>query len=145
MGFSWGQRSSDVLSTLHPDLAKVMNLAIKHSTIDFGLVEGYRSVERQNILFKAGKSRIDGIRKKGKHNYNPSLAVDIIISAKEIPSLGYDWNHLSYVAGVVQTCASILYEAGEITHKVRWGGNWDMDGIILIDQEFDDGPHFELV
>ena len=39
----------------------------------------------------------------------------------------------------------ILKEEGIISHDIRWGFNWDRDGIIISDQNFQDGPHFELI
>ena len=47
--------------------------------------------------------------------------------------------------GHINGVAEMLYKQGGITHKLRWGGNWDMDGEILIDQSFDDRPHVELI
>ena len=65
--YKFGNASKQKLSEVHPDLQKVLNLAISRSPLDFGISEGYRSPERQNQLYKEGKSRIDGINKKGKH------------------------------------------------------------------------------
>lgn len=139
----FGSRSIRQINTCHKDLQKVLNLAIKYTPIDFGVSEGQRSIQKQKQYFDEGKSKIDGIIKKGKHNYVPSLAADIYIYKNG----GAHWDNedLSYVAGVIHTCAEILLEEGEIDHKIRWGGNWDMDGIILVDQSFDDRPHFELI
>ena len=57
----------------------------------------------------------------------------------------WDNEHLSYLAGLIHGVTEMLLVEGKITHKIRWGGNWDMDGVILIDQTFDDRPHFELI
>jgi hypothetical protein len=59
--------------------------------------------------------------------------------------LMYDKPSLSMVAGVVHSCAWELYNQGKIQRVVRWGGNWDQDGVILADQSFNDLPHFELI
>ena len=142
MSYTFGSKSKERLKTCHSDLQKILNLAIEVSAIDFGVAEGYRSLEKQFQYYKEGKSQIDGIQKKGKHNYNPSLAVDIypFVNGKA------KWSNedLSYLAGVIQTCANILLKDGLISHSIRWGGNWDMDGEMLSDQNFDDRPHFEL-
>jgi len=125
-----------------------MKLAISRSLIDFGISEGYRSVERQNLLFRQKKSKIDGVNKKGKHNYSPSLAVDIYIyhpNRSTQKKIMYDAMHLSYVLGIVTSCAIELYDKGEIKSKIRWGGNWDSDGIIAYDHSFRDLPHIELI
>ena len=78
MSFKLGKRSKDNYNTLHPDLQKIIDMALKVSQVDFTIIEGERTVERQQKLFNEGKSKIDGINKKGKHNYSPSLAFDFI-------------------------------------------------------------------
>ena len=143
----FGKNSLEKLATAHPDLQKVFSLAISRSTVDFGISEGNRSLERQKKLFDERKSRIDGITRKGKHNYSPSMAVDFYIyhPDKDVrKKIAYDLYHLAYVMGIIWACAEELYEKGEITHKLRWGGNWDSDGVIIIDQTFQDLPHVEL-
>lgn len=141
--YNFGTTSKNRLATCHTDLQLIMEEAIRVSDVDFGIAEGYRTAERQKLLYDQGKSQIDGISKKGKHNYNPSLAVDIfpVIQGRA----DWDYEHLSYLAGLIHGVSEMLFQSGKIQHKVRWGGNWDMDGIILIDQTFDDRPHFELV
>ena len=164
MTWVFGNKSSKVLTRLHRDLQMILQWGLKYSPVDFGLGEGYRSPEKQFEYFKVGrfqnengkwekiKSHIavkpitncDGYDILSKHNYNPSFAVDMHIYVLGKPSLTYDIAHLSLVAGVIIAAAAFLYEAGTITHKLRWGGNWDKDGEILFDQEFDDLPHLEL-
>jgi peptidoglycan LD-endopeptidase CwlK len=141
--FRFGKTSKERLSTCHGDMQLIMNEAIKITNVDFGIAEGHRSIEMQQQYFKEGKSKIDGISKKGKHNYIPSLAVDIYPYFEN--GAKWDNEHLSYLAGIIHAVSEILFSSGKITHKIRWGGNWDMDGVILIDQSFDDRPHFELV
>ena len=122
-------------------------MSINNSKIDFGITEGHRSISRQLELFNEGKSRIDGINKKGMHNHKPSLAADIYAYHPDRGTrreIAYDIAHLSYIAGVIDATANDLYEEGAITHKIRWGGNWNSNGIIDLDQSFDDYPHFEL-
>lgn len=144
----FGKSSLEKLETCHEDLRRVMLMAIDRTNVDFGISEGYRTIERQNQLFLEGKSKIDGVNKTGKHNYSPSLACDIFIFHEDYEirkKLVYDKIHLSYIAGIVNSCAVELYNAGEITHLIRWGGNWNGDGLIGVDQAFDDYPHFELI
>lgn len=145
--YSFGARSLKKLNTCHPDLIKIALLVISRSKIDIGITEGHRSLVRQKLLFDQGKSRIDGRNRKGKHNYKPSLALDFYIYHPDLATrrkLAYDTNHLCYIAGLFDSCAQELYDSGQISHVVRWGGNWDQDGIIAYDQSFDDMPHIEL-
>jgi peptidoglycan L-alanyl-D-glutamate endopeptidase CwlK len=141
--FRFGKTSKERLSTCHSDMQLIMNEAIKITNVDFGIAEGHRSIEKQQQYFKEDKSKIDGISKKGKHNYIPSLAVDIYPYFENCAK--WDNEHLSYLSGIIHAVSEMLFTSGKITHKIRWGGNWDMDGVILIDQSFDDRPHFELV
>lgn len=143
----FGKTSAARLETCHSDLQKIMKLAVSRSRVDFGVSEGARPLERQQQLFREGKSKIDGINKKGKHNLTPSEACDIYVYHPDYETrkkLVYDVGSLCYIAGVVISCAAELLAAGEIQHSIRWGGNWDRDGVILHDQSFDDLPHFEL-
>lgn len=157
MAFQFGQRSKEKLETLHPDLQKTLLMAISVSQVDFGIAEGHRSVEKQQEYYAIGRTtqldkspitNIDGVTKKGKHNYKPSLAVDIFVwhdNQSMRRKIAYDPVHLGYLAGVILTCAEFLKKKGEITNTIRWGNNWDMDGVIAYDQNLDDAPHFEII
>ena len=145
MGFKFGERSEKNLATCHEDLQKIHREAIKTSKVDYGISEGHRSLERQKELFDEGKSRIDGISKKGKHNYFPSQATDVYAYVSGRKDLAFDKVHLAYIAGHIMETARRLYETGEIKHQLRWGGNWDGDGTLLVDQSLKDMPHFELL
>lgn len=143
---SFGQKSKDKLATAHPKLQLVMNEAIK--VTDFTVLYGNRSIEEQFELFKKGRelqadgtwkkvgatvTELDGKIKKSKHNYSPSLAVDIA-------PYPIDWNNIQRfkdMAKVVLQCAKNL------NIKVVWGADWDMDGDIE-EHKFKDFPHFEL-
>ena len=65
----------------------MVTLALKYSELDFGVSCGYRNIDKQAELYKSGRTvkgailtNCDGIRKKSKHNQNPSQAVDIFVS-----------------------------------------------------------------
>ena len=143
----FGIRSFKKLATCHKDLQLIMKESLMVSRVDFGISEGHRTVERQHQLFLEGKSKIDGIDRKGKHNMSPSHAVDIYAYHPNIEmrrKMAYDKITLAYIAGVVITTAMRLFEEGKIDYTIRWGANWDLDGVIHFDQSFDDYPHFEL-
>jgi len=130
------------LNTCHQDLRLIFSEAIKVTLVDFGIAEGHRTVERQQQLFKEGKSQIDGVTRLGKHNYNPSMAVDIYgwVNGKTC----YDERTLCYLAGTIMAVAGTLLNQGRITHELVSGLNWDGDGEIITDQKFQDLVHFEL-
>ena len=143
MSYKFGHKSNEKLHSCHPDLQVILETAIGLSPIDFGISEGFRAVELQQQYFKEGKSKCDGVNIKSKHNYWPSLAADIypFVEGKA------DWNNetLSFLAGFITAIAEMLFKEQIIEHKIRWGGNWDMDGEMITDQSFDDRPHIELI
>lgn len=143
MNYSFGQMSLSKLNSCHKDLQLIMLDAISQSKVDFGISEGKRSLPKQQELYKKGLSRIDGINKRGKHNMTPSMAVDIYAWVQGKGN--WDDAHLGYLAGVILRSADDLYGEGRIDHKVRWGGDWDGDGIIALDHSLKDLPHFELI
>lgn len=144
MSYVFGKRSKEKLSQCHPDLQLIAEEALKVSSMDFGVSEGHRSLEKQMEYFNSGRSKVDGIKIKGKHNYQPSLAFDIYAYISGKPKLAYNTSNLAYLGGVITATAKRLLNEGKITHRLRWGFNWDMDGEIGTDQRFQDMPHFEL-
>ncbi len=135
--YTLSKSSSEKLETCDKRLIKIVEAAIKISKIDFGVSCGHRSIEEQQKLFNEGKSRVDGVKSKGKHNHLPSQAVDIF--AYVDGSISYEIADLSYIAGIIDAVAN------QLGYKIRWGGNWDGDGIIMRDQNFNDLPHFEII
>lgn len=142
MEYIFSKKSLQMLSTCHEDLQLLAQESIKRSAVDFSIVEGHRSIERQRLLYEAGKSKIDGTTKKGKHNSYPSMAFDMCPYVRGKAS----WRecYLCYVGGVIMAIGNQLLAEKKTTHQLRWGGNWDGDGEIITDQSFIDLPHFEL-
>ncbi len=132
-----GQKSLDKLATAHPNLQKVVKEAIKH--YDFTVLYGNRSVEEQQELFKKGRKIIngvwqkvgatitncDGVKIKSKHNYSPSLAVDLA-------PYPIDWNDLKKF----KELGKVMKQAAKtVGVEISWGGDW---------KSFTDLPHYEL-
>ena len=55
MTFQFSARSLSRLSTCHADLQLIAREALRASQLDFMIVEGHRTVERQQLLYQAGK------------------------------------------------------------------------------------------
>ena len=100
---------------------------------------GFRTKEDQDLMIANGKSETPWPR--SKHNVDkdgnprpPSCAVDIA-------PYPIDWNdtyRFIYLAGCMRQAAA------RYGVKLRWGGNWDGDDLIINDQSFNDLVHFEL-
>lgn len=131
----FGRTSRVRLRTCHRELIILCENVIEH--VDFSVVEGHRSKELQDQYFSEGKSFLKW--PQSKHNKEPSMAVDII----PYPA-GYNERAMLVLAGFVLRTVALLQYQGIITHKIRWGGDWDGDG-DYDDNSLWDPWHFELV
>lgn len=123
-------KSIERLASCHSDLRLLFGEVAKHC--DLTIVCGHRTKEEQDEVFRTGKSKVQW--PNGKHNQQPSLAVDAV-------PFPIDWNDkvrfyhfVGYVRGV----------AAQLGIKIRCGADWDGD-FDFKDQNFHDLPHFELV
>lgn len=119
--FNLSKASLDKLQGVKQPLVDVVKRAIELSEIDFGISEGVRTLERQRMLYEAGKSRtMNSYHLKGE-------AVDVYAWIN-----GYvDWNFSNY-----EKISKAMFKAAkELNIEIEWGGNWKM---------FRDGPHFQL-
>ena len=128
--YKFSKRSLDNLSNVDKRLVDICNELIKE--VDFTVIEGHRSLERQLELYQQGFSQIDGITKKGKHNYLPSRAIDIIPYKK-----GHNPFDGSKESSDMFKDLAIRFKrvANELNIKVEWGGDW---------KSFKDLPHFQI-
>ena len=127
----FGTRSLLQLETCHEDLQRVLREAIKY--VDFSVIEGHRSREDQQKYFAEGRSKLDGVTKKSRHQSFPSEAVDIV----PYPSAYGDQQLMIELGRFVQGLGCGMGV------ELRWGGDWDGD-FDRHDQTFDDLPHLEL-
>ena len=125
----FGSNSRNELATCHPKIQKVLNEAIKF--VDFSVLEGHRGKQSQNDLFDQGRTKV--LFPKGRHNSNPSRAVDIMV----YPIDWKDYERMTLFAGY------ILGTSDQMGVKMIWGNDWDRD-FQTKDTNFKDYPHFEL-
>ncbi len=128
----YSRSSKSKLDTCHPDLIKVFDKVIELGRWDPTILEGHRSEDRQNELFRQGQSKVVG--GKSKHNSLPSNAVDVAPYPIKWDDANRFYRFGEYVLGVAHTMGI----------KLRWGGDWDNDADIK-DQKFNDLVHFEIL
>ena len=127
--YKFSQRSLDNLKNVDERLVRICNELIKR--VDYTVIEGFRTPERQKELYDKGFSKIDGISKKGKHNYNPSLAIDIIPYKKgHNPFDGSKESDIMFD----NLAKEFKQVAKELGINITWGGDW----------KFIDKPHFQI-
>lgn len=132
---TFSKKSEMILSTCHEDLQTLFNEVIKE--IDCSVICGFRDKEEQDAAFNSNKSKLAW--PNSKHNYVPSLAVDVAFYP-------IDWSNTKqfyYFGGYVMSLANSLNKSLAIKYHVRWGGNWKRDHDVT--QQFNDLVHFELV
>lgn len=126
--FIFSKASREKLQGVHPDLVKVAELALTLSEVDFKVIEGVRSKQRQAELYKKGATKTMNSRHLTGH------AIDLV-------PLPLDWNNKQAFGKV----AKAMFEASrQLKIPIRWGGDWNRNG-RSDDETFYDGPHFELL
>jgi peptidoglycan L-alanyl-D-glutamate endopeptidase CwlK len=119
--FKLSRRSLNRLAGVHPDLAALVARALEVSTVDFAVLEGLRSIDRQKELVKKGASQTMNSRHLTGH------AVDL--GAYVAGAISWDWPHYREIN------KAMMEAAGDMKLPLEWGGNWT---------SIKDGPHFQL-
>lgn len=121
MAYALGARSRARLTGVHPDLVRVVELALTYSPHDFTITEGLRSVARQRELKAAGASQTMNSR----HITGHAIDFAVLVGGK----VRWDWPLYGQVAVAFKRAAK------ELNVPIIWGGDW---------KSLRDGPHVEL-
>jgi hypothetical protein len=144
--YAFSQVSNERIATVHPDLQKVVRLALRISSrrkdggVDFSIpiYGGKRTREEQQELFKKGVSKADGYDKPSFHQ--TGLALDVIpyltadgIKGNAIYTKKISKQKRELAFHMIASC--MLEAAHRLNVKLTAGINW---------QTFTDAPHYEL-
>lgn len=121
MSITLGARSLSRLEGVHADLVRVVKRAAAMSSLDFTVLEGLRTKERQKVLFAQGATKTMNSRHLTGH------AVDL--APMIAGAVTWDWPLYHKLAVIVKAAAA----AEKV--PIQWGGDW---------RSFKDGPHWEL-
>lgn len=136
----FGRTSLLHLATCDKRMQAVANRAIGWQIYDFSVICGHRSQDQQLIEYRAGRSQLDGVLKRSKHNLAPALAFDLLPWPAWVNGLNVWDDHQRF-----HVLAGIILAAGRVEGvPIRWGGDWDGDGNNL-DSSLHDLPHFEIL
>lgn len=133
----FSRASLSKLADCHMDLQVIFFEVIKH--VDCVVLEGYRNEEEQNRAYEEGKSKLRW--PNGKHNIKPSNAVDV--APYPVPLWSNEEDFI-YFGGFVMGVAMRLFEEGKITHKLKFGGDWNGTNRVTVG-DFKDYLHFEII
>ena len=149
MAYKLSKRSLAKLEGVDDRLVRVVKTAISLSNVDFGVIQGLRTIEEQRELVAKGASQT----MKSKHL--EGLAVDLMAY---VGSRG-SWE-MSLYDDIADAMKLAAIEEGV---PIRWGAAWQIDDIREWDgtmqdamdnyidmrrsqgrRPFIDGPHFEI-
>lgn len=118
--FKLGATSLARLKGVHPDLVKVVKRAIELTPIDFTVLEGLRTKERQKQLVAKGASKTMNSR----HLTGDAVDIAPLVDGK----VTWDWKYYNQLAPIIKQAAK------ELGINIEWGGDW---------KTFKDGPHWQ--
>ena len=149
MDFKLSKRSLSRLEGVDPKLFRVVNHAINFTYVDFGVSQGLRTVDEQELLVAAGASKT----MNSKH-----------ITGQAVDLVAYIGSRVSWELNLYDEIADAMAFAADLCDvSIRWGGAWQCNDIrkwegdmqscsdAYIDlrrsqgkKPFIDGPHYEL-
>jgi len=118
---AFSARSEKNLVGVHPDLVRVMRRALEIAPVDFMVIEGLRTVERQRQLVAKGASQT----MRSRHLTGHAVDIAPVVGG----AIRWDWPLYDRLAVAVKQAAR------EVSVPVEWGGDW---------ATFKDGPHWQL-
>jgi len=150
MTYKLSRRSLDNLEGVDEALVAVVKMAIMTSKVDFGVIQGLRTIEQQKELVAKGASQT----MKSKH-----------LEGRAVDLMAYINGRGSWELNVYDEVADAMKEAADMLGvKIRWGAAWHIDDIAAYDgtmeeamneyidlrrsqgkRPFIDAPHFELM
>lgn len=137
-----------MLQQLHPDLQCIFIEVLK--TLQYRIAKSTIRTEKQQAEFVA-----KGVSKtmmsyhlprvfKELNNKKYVCAIDILPLFENSVIDYTDIGAFCFYAGFIMCVADMLYSKGVITHRLRWGGDWNKNYRTL-DEKLKDYGHFELV
>lgn len=131
--YKLSDRSLKILSTVKPDLQKVVNRAIEISEVDFGVIQGNRTQQQQDELYAQGRTK-PGQKVTWTRNsrHIGGYAVDLLpfLNGKA------EWDNNGKLGLWPKIAKAMKQASSELNIPITWGGDWERTP---------DRPHFELV
>ncbi|ARQ01875.1 M15 family metallopeptidase [Pseudorhodoplanes sinuspersici] len=126
MGFELSPRDRARLNGVHPDLVRVVDRAAETSDVEFTVLEGVRTTERQKQLVAKGASQTMNSRHiKAANGFGHAVDLAPLINGQ----VSWDWPLYHKLCPIVKDAAEQEGVA------IEWGGDW---------KQFKDGPHWQL-
>lgn len=111
MTFKLGLKSRFRLRGVHDDLVRVVERAVTLAEVDPTVLEGVRTPERQEKLFKAGASRT----LKSRHLSGHAVDLGVLVDGK------ISWSWVLYL----RLAPAMIMASRDLNVPLTWGGVWD--------------------
>lgn len=121
MAYRFSERSYKSMLGVRPELVAVATRALSVTAVDFVVIEGLRTLERQRELVRIGASQTLRSRHLTGH------AIDV--AAWHDGGIRWDWPLYERIAEAMKAAAD------ELGVPLEWGGDWTT---------LRDGPHYQL-
>lgn len=124
--FKLSVNSLNKLKDVEPKLIAVAVRALQLTPVDFGVTCGLRTVEEQQVLYNAGKSKtLNSKHLPNKRGLAEAIDVAAYIDGK------LTWHYPEYE----KIAVAFKQAAKELNVPIKWGGDF---------KSFKDGVHFQL-
>ena len=149
MAFKLSKRSLGKLEGVKPELVAVVQRAIQITSVDFGVIQGLRTMEEQRELVAKGASQT----MKSKHLTGDAVDVMAYIGSRGSWEMSlYDDIADAFKVAAIEEDVQIRWGAAWQIPDIReWDGTMQdaMDNYIDLRRSqgrrpFIDGPHFEI-
>lgn len=134
------QKSIENLCGVHPDLIAVVMRAIEITAQNFSVLCGVRTAEEQAELYAQGRTK-PGRVVTWTLKTNHAIGSDGFGHAVDLVPYPVDWGTLPKFDAIA---SAMMLAAEELGVTIRWGADWDMDGLTRERGE-SDSPHFEII
>jgi len=125
--FVLSQRDQDRIEPIHHDLKRVVWRAAVTSSIEFTILEGMRTLERQQRLFAQHATTTMKSRHLTGHAVDIAPLIDL--DGNGTAEISWAWPHYHELAKTIKAAAA------HENVPIEWGGDW---------KTFKDGPHWQL-
>ena len=120
-------RDNTRMAGLHPDLIAIVRHAAGTAGINFMVIEGLRTIEKQREYFAAGKSKT----MRSRHLTGHAIDIAPLIDLDNDGDLDLSWRASDFEPLALAMKSAARY----LGLPIEWGGDW---------KSFHDAPHFQL-
>lgn len=131
--FVFGKRSKKKLKNVNEVVKRVCKRALAESTVDFSVIDGFRTQEQQKEMYDKGVSELDGTNKISDHQTGMAIDVIPVLKDKNI----WDTEDLEVRSAWLEVGRAMMRAARLEGVQAEWGITYNISGGR-------DWPHFSI-